>query len=114
MRRGPQMLTDASSEVEKLNAVQQLTAMIIPPSTVNMMSLEEVHCFQCQKQGHIAQNCPHIRCYECDEYGHIFMDCPHRIPSSGSPVTHHKPKPPRNCCARSSSRHHHKDRDRQS
>ena len=52
--KGPQMLTDAISEVEKLNAVQQLTAMIIPPSTINMMSHEEDHCFQCQEQGHIA------------------------------------------------------------
>ena len=51
---GLQMLTDAISVVEKLNAVQQLTAMIIPPSTVNVMSLEEDHCFQCQDQGHIS------------------------------------------------------------
>ena len=43
---------------EKLNAVQQLTAMIIPPSTVNMMSNDEDHSFQCQEQGHIARNCP--------------------------------------------------------
>ena len=52
--KGPQTLTDAVSKVEKLNAVQQLTAMVIPPSTVNMMSNEEEHCFQCQEQGHIA------------------------------------------------------------
>ena len=44
------MLTDALSEVEKLNAVQQLTAMIIPPSTVNVMLHEEDHCFWCQEQ----------------------------------------------------------------
>ena len=36
--KGPQTLTDAISKVEKLNAVQQLTATIIPPSTVNKMS----------------------------------------------------------------------------
>ena len=30
--KGPQTLTDAISEVEKLNAAQQFTAMIIPPS----------------------------------------------------------------------------------
>ena len=52
--KGPQTLTNAISELEKLNVVQQLTAMIIPPSTVNMMSNEEDHCFQCQEQGHIA------------------------------------------------------------
>ena len=43
--KGPQTLTDAISKVEKLNAVQQLTATIIPPSTVNMMSNEEDCCF---------------------------------------------------------------------
>ena len=77
---GPQMLTDSISEVEKLNAIQQLAAMIIPPSTVNVTSHEEYHCFQGQGQGPVAQNCPHIRCYECDEYGHIVIDCPHKIP----------------------------------
>ena len=52
--KGPQTLTDAISKVEKLNAVQQLIAMIISPSTVNVMSHEEDHCFQFQEQGHIA------------------------------------------------------------
>ena len=52
--KGPQILTDAILEVEKLNNVHQLTAMIIPPSTVNVMAHEEDHCFQCQEQGHIA------------------------------------------------------------
>ena len=50
--KGPQTLIDAISKVKKLNAVQQLTAMIIPPSTVNMMSNEMYCCFWCQ--GHIA------------------------------------------------------------
>ena len=53
-KKGPQTLTDGISEVEKLNAVQQLTAMIIPLSTVNLMSNEEDHHFQCQELGHIA------------------------------------------------------------
>ena len=52
--KGPQTLTDAISEVEKLNATQQLTTMIIPSSTVNVMSNEEDCCFQCQEPGHIA------------------------------------------------------------
>ena len=56
-----QTLNDAITKFEKLNAVQQLTTMIIPPSTVNMMSNQEDHCFQCQEQGHIARNCPNIR-----------------------------------------------------
>ena len=110
--KGPQMLTDAISEVEMLNVVQQLTAMIILPSTVNVMSHEEDCCFWCQEQGHIAQNCPHIRCFDCDIYGHIVMYCPHKIPPSGAPVIHHKPS--RSHHARSSSRYHHEDRDRQS
>ena len=46
--KGLQTLTDAISEVEKFNAVQWITAMIIPHSTVIMMSNEEDHCFQCQ------------------------------------------------------------------
>ena len=83
--KGPQTLTDAISKVEKLNAVQQMTTTIIPPSTVNMMSNDEGYCFQCQEQGHIARNCPNTRCFECDEYGHIVMDCPLRIPTLGTP-----------------------------
>ena len=76
--------------MEKLNATQQLTATIIPPSTVNVMSNKEDCCFQCQEPGHITQHCPHIRWYECNENGYIIMDCPHRIPPSRTPVTHHK------------------------
>ena len=52
--KGPQTLTDSISEIEKPSAVHQLTATIIPPSTVNMMSNEEDHCFHCQEQGYIA------------------------------------------------------------
>ena len=43
--KGPQTLSDAISEVEKINAVQQLTAMIISLSTANMMSNDEYCCF---------------------------------------------------------------------
>ena len=112
--KGPQALSDAITEVEKLSAVQQLTTMIIPPCTINMMLNDEDHCFQCQELGHIARNCPNIRCFKCDEYGHIVMDCPHRIPPLGIPVKHHQPRPHRSHPDRSSSRHHHEDRDRQS
>ena len=55
--KGPQNLADAISEVEKLLATQQLTAALIPSSTVNVMSHEEDHCFQCQESGHIAWYC---------------------------------------------------------
>ena len=52
--KDPHTLTDTMNEVEKLHAAQQLTATIIPASTVNMMSNEDDQCFQCQESGHIA------------------------------------------------------------
>ena len=52
--KGPQTLAVAVLEVEKLNATQQLTAMIIPPSMVNVMSNEEDCCFQSQEPGYIT------------------------------------------------------------
>ena len=58
--KGPQTLTDAISEVKKLQATQQLTATLIPFSTGNVMPKEEDH-FQCQEAGHIAQHCPNVR-----------------------------------------------------
>ena len=45
---------DAILEVEKLNAAQQLTAMIIQASTANVMSNKEDCCFKCQEPGHIT------------------------------------------------------------
>ena len=56
-KRGPQILTDPISEVEKLHAAQQLTATLILYSTMNVMSHEEDHCFQCQELGHTACHC---------------------------------------------------------
>ena len=53
--KGPKTLNDAISEVEKLNAVQQLTATITTPSMVNMMTNDEDRCFQCQEHDHIAR-----------------------------------------------------------
>ena len=58
--KGPQTLADAISEVEKLQAAQQLTATLLPSSTVNVMSSEDDKCFQCQELGHMACHCPHI------------------------------------------------------
>ena len=112
--KGPQRLSDTISKVKKLNAVQQLTVMITPPSTVNMMSNDEDCCFQCQELGHTARNCPNIRCFKCDEYGHIVMDCPHRIPPLGTPAKHHQPKLHKSYHTRSSPRHCHEDSNRQS
>ena len=48
------MFNDTISEVEKLNAVQQLTFTITPLSMVNMMMNNKDECFQCQEHGHIA------------------------------------------------------------
>ena len=85
---GPQTLTDAISKVDIFQAAQHLTATLILPTTINIMSQEEDCCFQYQEQGHIACHCPNVRCFEGDEYGHIAMDCPHRIPPSGTPANH--------------------------
>ena len=52
--KDPQTLSDAITEVEKLNTVQQLTMTILPSSAVNIMSNDEDQCFQCQEVGHIA------------------------------------------------------------
>ena len=52
--KGPQTLVDAISEVEKLQTTQQLTVTLMPSSTVNVMSNEDDHCFQCQEAGHIT------------------------------------------------------------
>ena len=38
--QGPRTLTDATTEVEKLQAAQQLTATLLPSSTANVMSNE--------------------------------------------------------------------------
>ena len=85
-KKGPQSLADAISEVEKLQTVQQLTATLLPSSTVNVMSHEEDQCFQCQELGHIACHCHNVGCFECKEYGHIVVDCPHQIPPSEIPA----------------------------
>ena len=45
--KGLQTLTDTISEVEKLQAAQQLTATLLPLSTVNVMTNEGDQCFQC-------------------------------------------------------------------
>ena len=52
--KGPQSLADAIKEVEKLQAAQQLTATLLPSSSVNTMSSDDDKCFQCQESGHMA------------------------------------------------------------
>ena len=62
--KGPQTLADTISKVENLQAAQQLTATLLPSSTVNVMSHEEDQCYQCQELGHIAHHCPNVHCFE--------------------------------------------------
>ena len=59
-KKEPQTLANAISEVEKLQAAQQLITTLLPSSTVNVISNEDDRCFQCQESGHIACHCPHI------------------------------------------------------
>ena len=47
--KGPQNLADAIKEVEKLQAAQQLTATLLPSSSVNTMSIDDDKCFQCKE-----------------------------------------------------------------
>ena len=77
--KGPQTLSEAIKEVEKLQATQQITSSLLPTSSFNTMSSDNDRCFQCQEVGHMARYCPHIRCYDCDTYGHVAMDCLDKI-----------------------------------
>ena len=89
-KKGPQTIADAIREVEKLQVAQQLTATLLPSSTVNVMSSDDDKCFQCQESGHMAHYCPNIRCFNCNEYGHVAVDCPDRILPSGTPAHHRR------------------------
>ena len=86
--KGPQSLADAIKEVEKLQAAQQLTATLLPSSSMIIMSSDDDKCFQCQELGHRVHHGPHIKCFDCDGYGHGTADCPDRIPPSGTPARH--------------------------
>ena len=110
--KGPQSLADAIREVEKLQAAQQLTATLLPSSSVNIMSSDDNKCFQCQESGHMACHCPHIKCFDCDEYGHVTADCLEKIPPSGTPVRHRNTHSKTRCHDRSTSHHDHWDRHR--
>ena len=46
--KGSQSLEDTIMEVQKLQAVQQITSTLLPPSSVNTMSSDNDKCFQCQ------------------------------------------------------------------
>ena len=117
--KGPQTLSEAIREVEKLQAAQQITSSLLPTSSVNTMSSDNDRCFQCQEVSHMARYCPHIRCYNCDNYRHVAMDCPDKILPSGTPAHHSNDTNDRS--RRSSSRchshnrcscHEHRDRSR--
>ena len=61
--KGPQSLADAIKDVEKLQAAQQLTATLLPSSSVNTMPSDDDKCFQCQELGHMACHCPCIKVF---------------------------------------------------
>ena len=44
-KKGPQSLADTRKEVEKLQAAQQITSTLLPPSLVNTMSSDNDKCF---------------------------------------------------------------------
>ena len=44
--KGPQSLADVIRKVEKLQAAQQLTATLLPSSSVNVMSSDDDKCFR--------------------------------------------------------------------
>ena len=102
--KGPQTLTEAIREVEKLQAAQQLTSSLLPASSVNVMTTDQDKCFQCQEVSHMACYCPCIKCYDCNNYGHVAMDCPNKIPPSCMPAHHRPGHSSRN--QRSSSQYH--------
>ena len=112
--KGPQTLADAISKVKKLQAVKQLTATLLPSSTVNVTSNKEDQCFQYQELGHIRCHCLNIHCFECDKYGHVEADCPDRIPPSGTPTHCHRQNSNTRHHTRSISRHHHQNKNRHS
>ena len=84
--KGPQTLSEAIKEVEKLQAAQQITSTLLPTSSVNAMSSDNDRCFQCQEVSPMAHYCPHIQCYDCDNYEHVAMDCPDKILPLGTPA----------------------------
>ena len=90
--KGPQSLADAIKEVEKPQAAPQLTATLLPSSSVNTMSSDDDKCIQRQELGHMACHCPHIKCSDCDEDGHVAADCPdkkshHQVHEQGTEIT---------------------------
>ena len=44
-KKGPQSLSEAIKEVEKLQAAQQITSTLLPTSLVNTMSSDNDRCF---------------------------------------------------------------------
>ena len=84
--KGPQNVANTIREVEKLQAAEQLTATLLPSSSVNVMLSEDDKCFQCQESGHMASHCPHIKCFNCDKYSYVAADFLDKIPPSGTPA----------------------------
>ena len=111
-KKGPQSLADTIGEVEKLQAAQQLTATLLPSSSVNITSSDDNKCFQCQESGHMAWHCPCIKCFDCDEYGHVAADWADKIPPSGTPAWHRNHHSSMRHHTRSTSHHNNRGRHR--
>ena len=103
----PQSLADVIKEVEKLQAAQQLTAALLPSSSVNTMSSDNDKCFQCQELGPMACHCTYIKCFDCDEYGHVTADCQDKIPPTGTLAMHRNNSSNTRQCDRSISHNKH-------
>ena len=79
-----QTLSEVIKLVEKLNAAQQVTATLTPP-TVNISN--NYKCLYVVRS-HIGHHCPNAQCYSCDGFGHFAQDCPKKSPPSGT-LHHH-------------------------
>ena len=70
--KGPQTLADTKSEVEILQAVQQLTATLLPSSTVNVMSHEECFIYSSHNRLQMSHK---LEC-ACAQHLHILWSFP--------------------------------------
>ena len=80
-KKGPQTLSEANKEVEKLQAAKQITSTLLPTLSVNTMSSDNDRCFQSQEIGHMA-------CY-CLTYGAMTVKSTDMLPWTAQIRYHH-------------------------